>query len=375
MTRQTIHWLGAGLSSGPGILRLAESGRNLVLWNRTVRRAEDVFTGTAKPATTTIREWIAADFHAAVNAGDIVVSMLPATMHLEIAGVCLERKAHLVTTSYISEGMKQLDDRAAGAGLCFVNECGLDPGIDHVFAHLLVKAWKESPAFDPAAALDFKSYCGGIPKLPNEFKYKFSWSPAGVLRALTNRARSIEAGRESIVERAWESVTNLEIRGESFEVYPNRDSVPYLADYGFEETWNVRGFVRGTIRLDGWSRAWAPIFERIPGASNEEIEAMGADLWRQHAYAGNEQDRVVLFVSLTAVKDGTGIFGQTYFIDEAGSGRETAMARLVSWPATFAVEAVAGGRVKPGVTGAPRDPAEMHAWLENLRSAGVRIYS
>ena len=108
MTKQTIHWLGAGLSSGPGIIRLARSGRTLVLWNRTVQRAEDVFSGAAKPPATTVREWIAADFEAAVNPGDIVVSMLPATMHPNIAGICLARKAHLVTTSYISEAMRHM---------------------------------------------------------------------------------------------------------------------------------------------------------------------------------------------------------------------------------------------------------------------------
>ena len=374
MTKQTIHWLGAGLSSSPGIIRLATAGRELVLWNRTVQRAEDVFSDMEKPATTTVRKFEIGDLRNAVSAGDIVVSMLPATMHLEIAGVCLVKKAHLVTTSYISEGMKQLNDQAAALGLCFVNECGLDPGIDHVFAHLLVKAWRESAAFDPNAALDFKSYCGGVPKQPNDFKYKFSWSPAGVLRALTNRARFIEQGQEAFAERAWESVRNLAIRGEVFEVYPNRDSVPYVSEYGFEESWDVQGFVRGTIRLGGWSKAWESIFAEIPGASNEKIEAMGADLWRKYAYARNEQDRVVLFVNLTAKRNGETIFDKAYFIDDSGTGRMTAMARLVSWPATFAVEAVAHGRVKPGVSGAPRQPSEMNAWLENLKSSGVEIH-
>jgi hypothetical protein len=373
MTHQTIHWLGAGLSSGPGIVRLADSGRDLVLWNRTVRRAEDVFAAVDKPATTSVRRFGFAEFRDALRAGDIVVSMLPATMHLEIAAVCLEKNAHLVTTSYISEGMRQLDGQASAAGLCFVNECGLDPGIDHVFAHLLVKAWKESAAFDPRAALDFKSYCGGVPKQPGDFKYKFSWSPAGVLRALTNRARFIEQGRVAFADRAWEAVKNLAIRGEVFEVYPNRDSVPYVRDYGFEDSWDVQGFVRGTIRLGGWSQAWQSIFAEIPGASDQKIEAMGADLWRLHAYGQDEQDRVVLFVSLTAQCDGHTVFDQSYFIDEAGSGRATAMARLVSWPATYAVEAVAQGRVNPGVSGAPCQPAEMNLWLENLRAGGVGI--
>ncbi len=375
MTTPTIHWVGAGLSSGPGIIRLAKAGRPLVLWNRTVERAEAIFSGLAIPSTTSIRKFLASDLADAVNAGDIVVSMLPATMHLELAAMCLARKAHLVTTSYISDGMKQLNDQAAALGLCFVNECGLDPGIDHVFAHLLVKAWKESSTFDHSAALHFSSYCGGVPRQPNDFKYKFSWSPAGVLRALTNRARFIEEGHEAFSERAWEAVKNLVIRGEEFEVYPNRDSVRYVAEYGFEKTWNVQSFVRGTIRLGGWKQAWTPIFAQIPTASNEKIEAMGAELWSQHAYAEGEQDRVVLYVNLTAQKDGKNTFDQTFFIDDSGSGRDTSMAKLVSWSAAFAIEALTAGRTKPGVTGAPHEPSEMNLWLKNLRSAGVQIYS
>ena len=375
MTTSTIHWVGAGLSSGPGIIRLAMAGRNLVLWNRTIERAEAVFSELTIPATTSIRKFTPSELQLAVNAGDIVVSMLPAMMHLEIADMCLAQRAHLVTTSYVSDGMRQLNDQAAALDLCFVNECGLDPGIDHVFAHLLVKAWKESRAFDPNATLCFSSYCGGVPKHPNDFRYKFSWSPAGVLRALTNRARFIEEGREAFVERAWEAVKNLVIRGEEFEVYPNRDSVPYLTEYGFEKNWNVKSFVRGTIRLGGWSKAWEPIFSRIPGASNEEIERMGADLWSKYAYTQNEQDRVVLYVNLTAMKDAKTIFDQTFFIDDSGTGRETSMARLVSWPAAFAVEALADRRTKPGVSGSPHDPSEMNAWLENFRSLGVEIHN
>ena len=373
MTTSTIHWVGAGLSSGPGILRLARSGKALVLWNRTLERAQSVFSNGTVPATTTIRTYTLLDLQKAVQPGDIVVSMLPANMHLELAGVCLERKAHLVTTSYISEGMRQLHEQAKSNGLRFVNECGLDPGIDHVFAHLLVQAWRASPAFDPTAELHFNSYCGGVPKNPDDFKYKFSWSPAGVLRALTNRARFIEHGHEASIERAWESVKNLAIRGEVFEVYPNRDSVPYLADYGFDTTWNVQSFVRGTIRLGGWKKAWEQIFVRIPHASNEEIEKMGADLWSKHAYAADEQDRVVLYVNLVAKHQDECLFNQTYFIDDCGSGSETSMARLVSWPAAFAVEALSDGRFQPGVRGAPDTSSEMNLWLDNLKGLGIKI--
>ncbi len=368
-----IHWIGAGLSSGPGIVRLAMAGHDLTLWNRTLERARGVFMGTTVPPTTTLRTLNLEELQLSLQTGDIVVSMLPATMHLELAQFCLAKRAHLVTTSYISEGMRQLNDAAASLGLCFVNECGLDPGIDHLLAHLLVKEWKESSEFDPSAALCFRSYCGGVPKQPNDFKYKFSWSPAGVLRALTNRARFLENGRERVVDRAWEDVKNLAICGEEFEVYPNRDSLPYLKEYGFEPNWNVREFVRGTIRLGGWSKAWAHLFDRIPSATHEDIERMGAELWRQYAYEQGEQDRVVLYVHLAARKEGRVLLDRGYLLDEAGTGRDTAMARLVSLPAAFAVEGLLRRETKAGVTGAPHNPEVIELWLNQLRSMGIAV--
>lgn len=372
---QTVHWLGAGLSSGSGIRELARSGRPLVLWNRTVEKARAALGGSAGGPSVRVERFDLAAFAADLRAGDVAVSMLPAPMHPEIAKLCLERRAHLVTTSYLSDAMRSLDPQARAAGVSFVNESGLDPGIDHLFAHKLVAEYRRSSAFDEGKELEFVSYCGGIPKVPGDFKYKFSWSPVGVLRALTNTARYVAQGREKTVSRCWDDISRMDILGETFEVYPNRDSVPYLAEYGFKASWKTKAFVRGTIRLSGWAQAWRPIFDMIPAATPRDLERVSAELWEKHQYREGEQDRVVLYVSLKAVGKGKTPWSRFYALDECGSGSETAMSRLVSLPAVFAAESVLEGRAPRGVSGAPKDEAEIGLWLKRLEGRGVRVLS
>lgn len=369
----TVHWLGAGLSSGAGIRELARSGRRMVLWNRTPEKARAALALAGESPNARVEAFTLGGLEKALAPGDIVVSMLPAPMHPEIARCCLGRKANLVTTSYLSDAMRALDGQAKALGLSFVNESGLDPGIDHLFAHKLVAEYRAWPGFGAGQELEFVSYCGGIPKVPGDFKYKFSWSPVGVLRALTSPARHIEDGREKTVSRVWEAVRRLEILGERFEAYPNRDSVPYLAEYGFESSWSVRTFVRGTLRLDGWAGAWEAIFDRIPTATPQELERISAELWDKHAYRDGEQDRVVLYVALKASTGGKAFWSGHYALDECGSGADTAMTRLVSLPAVFAVEGVAEGRAPLGVSGAPKDAAEIARWLARLKAAGVSL--
>ena len=367
-----VHWLGAGLSSGAGIRELARSGRPMTLWNRTVAKAREALGGAAGAE---VQAFEPARLASALRPGDVAVSMLPAPMHPEIAKLCLERGAHLVTTSYLSDAMRALDKDVAARKLSFVNESGLDPGIDHLFAHKLVAEYRRSPAFSTDNELEFISYCGGIPKVPGEFKYKFSWSPVGVLRALTNQARWVGDGKEKTASRCWDALSRLELRGEVFETYPNRDSVPYLKEYGFDAAWKVKTFVRGTIRLGGWAEAWKGIFAMIPTAKPEDLERVSAELWDKHAYRPGEEDRVVLHVSLAAKRDGKTVWAGSYGLDECGSGADTAMTRLVSLPAVFAVESVLEGRAPKGVSGAPHDEAEIGRWLGRLADAGVRVLS
>lgn len=371
-----VHWLGAGLSSGPGIRRLATQGRPLTLWNRTVAKAQEALAGLQ--TTAEVRAWDLAALKAALRAGDIVVSMLPAPMHPEIARVCLDAGAHLVTTSYISDAMRALDREAKDKGLCLVNESGLDPGLDHMLAHKLVAEYRASPGFAAGNRLSFRSYCGGFPKIPNRFRYKFSWSPLGVLRALRSPARALKEGAVREVPRVWEAIESFRVDGpgggESFEAYPNRDSMPYVAEYGFDPAWPLQTFVRGTLRLGGWSAAWREIFAKVGGLSDAELVALAEELWSKHQYAEGEPDRVVLYVGLRAtLADGSVAFDRAYVMDEAGTKEHSAMGALVSLPATFAVDDLRAGKTSPGVHGAPSDRATIARWFKALAGIGAAV--
>ena len=157
---------------------------------------------------------------------------------------------------------------------------------------------------------------------------------------------------------------------ESFEVYPNRDSVPFMAQYEFGPDWTVREFVRGTLRLNGWSDAWSGVFREVETLSGAEGDARLAEMsdqfWEENAYDDGEPDRVVLCVGLKAERDGEVQWHKTYVMDAWGDERGSAMARLVSIPVSLAVEAVMNGDITPGVHAAPSNPDLVREWMGRI---------
>jgi saccharopine dehydrogenase (NADP+, L-glutamate forming) len=375
----TIHWCGTGLSSVPGVRRLIEGGHKVVVWNRTVDKAREA----VGDLTEDIRPYTLAALTDALQPGDVAISMLPADQHVAIAKACLAKHANFVSSSYIAPEMKALDDTFRKAGLVSVNEVGLDPGIDHLMAHDLVARYRASKAYSPDNVLSFTSYCGGVPKVANAFRYKFSWSPLGVLKALRSPSRSLRNFSELRVSRPWDAITSYDAPlpvHETFEVYPNRDSLTFIEDYRFDAAWKIRDFVRGTIRLNGWSDAWGPVFREIETLQGPEGDArlaeMAAQFWRDNAYAEGEADRVILFVSLKAERDGKPVYHETWAMDAWGDERGTAMGRLVSVPVSLAVEAVLARQIPAGVHPAPHDPKLLARWLgevEHLAQYMARV--
>ncbi|WP_121060578.1 saccharopine dehydrogenase family protein [Chachezhania antarctica] len=365
----TVHWCGTGLSAIPGLRRLIEAGTEVTVWNRTVDKAKEA----VGDLTSDIRTFDLPALEAALVPGDIVVSMLPGDWHVPLAKAAIAKGANFVSSSYIAPEMRTLDDDAKAAGVALVNEVGLDPGIDHLMAHRLVAEYRAAPECDPANHLSFISYCGGIPKIPNDFRYKFSWSPLGVLKALRSPSRSLRDYAEWKVGRPWDAISHYDAPlpvAERFEVYPNRDSIPFMQDYKFDPAWTVRDFVRGTLRLDGWAAAWKDVFaevETLAGAAGDaRLQEMSDEFWDAHAYDEGEPDRVVLCVGLEATRDGTPVCHKTYVMDAWGDEHGTAMARLVSITVALAVESVANGRIEPGVHAAPSDPKLVDDWLDEV---------
>ncbi|MFU8778204.1 MAG: saccharopine dehydrogenase family protein [Roseovarius sp.] len=365
----TIHWCGTGLSAIPGLRRLIEAGHEVTVWNRSTDKAR----AAVGDLTDKIHAFDKDALAKALEPGDVVVSMLPGDWHVPLAELCLETGAHFVSSSYIAPEMRALDEAAREKGLRFVNEIGLDPGIDHLMAHHLVADYRASQAFDAGNDLSFTSYCGGVPKLPNPFRYKFSWSPLGVLKALRSPSRSVRDFSELKVARPWDAISSYDAPlpvPETFEVYPNRDSLPFIADYRFDPDWRIKDFVRGTLRLNGWANAWKDVFaeiETLDGAAGDaRLKEMSDQFWQENAYDEGEPDRVVLCVGLTAEKAGKPVWHKSYVMDAWGDARGTAMARLVSIPVSLAVESVLAREIPAGVSAAPHDPKLVARYLDEV---------
>ena len=368
----TVHWCGTGLSSVPGLRRLIRDGHAVTVWNRTLDKAQ----AAVGDLTDDIRVFDPAALAAAVRQGDVIVSMLPGDWHVQLAQMAIDHGAHFVSSSYIAPEMRALDTAARLAGVVLVNEVGLDPGIDHLMAHHLVADYRNSAAYDPENVISFKSYCGGVPKVANAFRYKFSWAPVGVLKALRSPSKSIRHYTELEVQRPWDAINRYDAplpQPEAFEVYPNRDSLPFMAQYHFEPTWTVKEFVRGTLRLNGWADAWADIFAEVGTADDARLNEMAADLLAKNAYAEDEADRVVLCVDLLAEKDGHAAWHKTYVMDAWGDARGTAMARLVSVPVSLAIESVLNREIAPGVSAAPHDPKLVTRWLDEVQTLAQNL--
>jgi saccharopine dehydrogenase (NADP+, L-glutamate forming) len=365
----TVHWCGTGLSAIPGLRRILQSGEPVVVWNRTIDKAREA----VGDLTDTIKAFDKDALAAELAAGDVVVSMLPGDWHVPLAELCIAKGANFVSSSYIAPEMRALDTAAKNAGVALVNEVGLDPGIDHLMAHALVADYKSSDGFDPDNNVSFISYCGGVPKIPNPFRYKFSWSPLGVLKALRSPSRSIRDFAPLDVARPWDAISSYEAplpTPENFEVYPNRDSIPFMEDYKFGKDWNVKEFVRGTLRLNGWKDAWSDVFREIETLSGPEGDArlkdMSDQFWTENAYDEGEPDRVILCVGLKAEKDGQDVWHKTYAMDAWGDDRGTAMARLVSITVALAIESVLAGKIAAGVSAAPSDPELVSEWMGTI---------
>eukprot|EP00871_Galdieria_phlegrea_P003334 jgi/Galph1/4000/GphlegSOOS_G2686.1 len=189
----------------------------------------------------------------------IIVSLLPSPFHGRVARACIEvGERHLVTASYVSPEMQQLDEEAKEKHVILVNEVGLDPGIDHMLAHQLIGKVRQ----ENGHVVSFHSWCGGLPApscaTSNPFLYKFSWSPRGMLVASQASAKFQENGKQVNVEGEYLMTSARPVDISTFpeislplEVLPNRDSLQYIIEYNIPEAETV---LRGTLRYAGFSR-------------------------------------------------------------------------------------------------------------------------
>jgi saccharopine dehydrogenase (NADP+, L-glutamate forming) len=190
-----------------------------------------------------------------IEQADVVISMLPAGLHPIVAGDCLELGKHFFTASYESEALRAMRLEIEAKGLLFLNECGLDPGIDHLSALKIIHEAKAKGE----VVRSFKSYCGGLlapQSEDNPWKYKFTWNPRNVVLAGQGTSKFIDHGEVKLVpyQQLFKRVETISFPGlGDFDGYPNRDSLNYQAIYGLEQ---VDTLLRGTLRRAGFCKAW-----------------------------------------------------------------------------------------------------------------------
>jgi saccharopine dehydrogenase-like NADP-dependent oxidoreductase len=427
--------LGAGLVAGPLVKYLLDlPDFSIVVADVEVARARKLVAGHPRGQAELLDISDRAALAVAIGRVDLVVSMVPYTFHPVVAALAVEQGKSMVTASYVSPAMRELDSRAREKGVVLLNEMGLDPGIDHMEAMRVIHEVHDSGG----QVLTFTSYCGGLPAPEantNPFGYKFSWSPRGVLLASKNSAKFLKDG-QVVSTPAADLFARPEIipipgLGE-FEGYPNRDSVPYRETYGIPEAGTI---LRGTLRYPGWCATlkkmvelglldetpkdrtggtfrglmaelaqaapgsdvrssvaarlglgsgseilsglgWLGLFEerKLPTEKGSALDNLAALMIEKLQYAAGERDMIVLqHEFLARTESGRSERIVSTLIDYGVPGGDSSMSRTVGLPAAIAARLVLEGKIRMAGVQVPVHPEIYGPVLEELGTLGVRF--
>jgi saccharopine dehydrogenase (NAD+, L-glutamate forming) len=252
--------IGAGKSSSYIIKYLLEKSQSenlhITIGDLNVDNAKKLVNNHPNTAVVHLDVFNAESRVSAIKKSDIVVSMLPARFHIEAAKDCITYKKHMVTASYVSDEMQALDEEAKAKGLIFMNEIGVDPGLDHMSAMHVINRIRDKGG----KLILFESFTGGLvaPESDdNLWNYKFTWNPRNVVVAgQGGAAKFLQENQFKYISynRLFRRTEFLDIDNYGrFEAYANRDSLKYQNIYGLD---HVKTLYRGTIRRVGFSRAW-----------------------------------------------------------------------------------------------------------------------
>ncbi|OJI81141.1 saccharopine dehydrogenase [Aspergillus costaricaensis CBS 115574] len=308
--------LGSGFVTKPTVEVLSKADVNVTVACRTLESAQKLCEGFKNTKAISLDVTDDAALDKALEQVDLAISLIPYTFHANVIKSAIRTKKHVVTTSYVSPAMMELDEECKKAGITVMNEIGLDPGIDHLYA---VKTISEVHA-EGGKITSFLSYCGGLPAPEcsnNPLGYKFSWSSRGVLLALRNAAKFYKDGQEFSVAGPDLMATAKPYfiyPGFAFVAYPNRDSCPYRERYSIPEAQTV---VRGTLRYQGFPEmikvlvdigflsdegreylnspiAWKEATKQILGATSSAEKDLEWAIASKTAFANNDdRDRII----------------------------------------------------------------------------------
>lgn len=257
---KTILVIGAGRSSAELIKYLLDKSSDealfVVVGDISLENAQQRTMGHKNSKAILFDVFNTEQRHEEIQKADLVISMLPARFHIEVAKDCIVYGKHMVTASYVTQEMKALDADAKAKGLVFMNEIGVDPGIDHMSAMQVIDRIRDNGA----NMLLFESFTGGLvaPESDNNlWNYKFTWNPRNVVLAgQGGTAKFIQEGTYKYIpyHKLFRRTEFLTLNGDGkFEAYANRDSLKYRSAYGLDD---IPTMYRGTIRKVGFSRAW-----------------------------------------------------------------------------------------------------------------------
>jgi saccharopine dehydrogenase (NADP+, L-glutamate forming) len=430
---KTVLVLGAGLVTRPLTDYLLKQNIRVRVASRTVAKAEKLIGGHPNGEAV---EWTVEmhdELKKMIKDSDLVVSLLPANYHAVIAKLCIELDTNMATTSYVSPEMKALDKPAKENRIVILNECGVDPGIDHMSAMRIIHDVKSKGG----KISSFMSYCGGLPAPEantNPYGYKFSWSPKGVLLAGKNNAKYRKNNKDVNIDGKDLFVNHWDVDVPSFgklEGYPNRNSLDYEELYGLE---GIRTMFRGTLRNSGWCETlkaivnlgyvetdkrnwlgktyvdmgweligqlpdgdlrkamadklglqheakildnleWLGLFSSkpLPIDSGGTIDVITATMLEKMPYEKGERDMLVLYHNFIAeYENGNKEEITSTMIDYGIPNGDSSMSRTVSLPVAIAVRMILEGRFsKPGVW-IPVIPELYNPILNELESVGIK---
>ena len=427
--------LGAGLVSRPMIRYLLEQKDYFVtMASRTVSKAEKIINGNPNGKAVSLNIKDEKLLEELISQSDVTVSLLPYIYHVKIANFCIKHKKHLVTTSYVSKEMKELDKNAKDAGVLLLNESGLDPGIDHMSAMRIIHDVEKNGG----KVTSFKSTTGALPSHEannNPFGYKFSWAPKGVLLASKNDAKWLENGKEISVpgEKLFENYYLQDVEGiGTFENYPNRNSIPYKEIYGLIDSKTV---YRGTFRMSGWCETirnivklgwlndkpfknfngktyadltrfligagknddlikktanflglktysaiikrfeWLGLFSdnKLPENKDNPLDFLNIITLEKMAIKPGERDMIVMHHEFFADYPSKREYITSTLIDYGIPNDDTAIARTVSLPAAIAVKLIVEGKIKATGVHIPVLPNIYDPILDELEDIGIKF--
>lgn len=425
--------LGAGLVAKPLVRYLLEQADfSVTVASRTVAKAEGMIEGHTRGQAAAFNIGDVAMLQQLVADHDLTVSLLPYTYHVQVARACLAHRKHMVTTSYVSDGMRELDQPARAADIILLNEIGVDPGIDHMSAMKIIHEVQNHGG----VIKSFTSWCGGVPAPEantNPLGYKFSWSPRGVIMAGRNSARFLRNGKEILVpgEELFDHFVAVPIAGLGrFDGYPNRDSLPYIQTYGITST---ESMFRGTLRYPGWCTTlkklgelglfsmetrddleglsfselamlltgssgqrlrddtaaflgvdagspvishleWLGFFgsDALPAGQSSLLDVLAARMLDLMPYLPGERDMLILkHEFIAAYPDHRDLITST-LIDFGIPYGDTAMSRTVSLPAAIGVRLILQGQIAPPGVQIPVIPEIYEPVLGELQTLGIR---